>query len=201
MRRLKLMLLASALSCSAMATGAEDWKLVKDEDGIQVYLTTVPGSAYKAYRGVTTIKASLERLRSLQDDAIVSCRWIFQCRTQRILKSEGAQSWMYSQFNTPWLVSARDSVLHVTTSVSADGAVTRQIQALPDYLPKQDDLVRVSRVDGYWLLQPKSDGVVEVIYQAHTEPGGSVPSWLANSFVVDAPFETLKAYRTLAEKH
>jgi hypothetical protein len=34
----------------------------------------------------------------------------------------------------------------------------------------------------------------------HTEPGGSVPSWLANKFVVDAPFNTLKALKDHAEK-
>ena len=47
---------------------------------------------------------------------------------------------------------------------------------------------------------PKGDNLTEVTYQVHTEPGGSVPSWLANSFVVDAPFNTLSGLRTLAEK-
>ncbi|MEG6650646.1 hypothetical protein V2A87_51920, partial [Pseudomonas aeruginosa] len=29
---------------------------------------------------------------------------------------------------------------------------------------------------------------------------GSIPSWLANSFVVDAPLNTLKGLRSAAEK-
>ena len=199
MSRFRWMLVAAALSCATPAVGAQDWQLVKDEEGIQVYLAAVPGSSYKAYRGVATIKASIERLRSLQEDVQASCQWIFQCQEQKMLKSEGAQSWMYSRFSTPWPVAPRDSVLHITTSVAADGTLRRQIQALPDYLPVKDGLVRVSRVDGYWSLTPRVGGVVEVVYEAHTEPGGSVPSWLANSFVVDAPFETLQAYRALAE--
>ena len=36
---------------------------------------------------------------------------------------------------------------------------------------------------------------MEVTYEVHTEPGGSVPSWLANSFVVDAPLQTLRGLR------
>ncbi|MNO08734.1 hypothetical protein D3C81_2315520 [compost metagenome] len=55
-------------------------------------------------------------------------------------------------------------------------------------------------MDGLWKLVPKGAGEVEVTYQVHTEPGGSVPSWLANSFVVDAPFNTLKAMRERAER-
>jgi hypothetical protein len=38
-----------------------------------------------------------------------------------------------------------------------------------------------------------------VTYQVHTEPGGSVPSMIANKFVVDAPFNTLKALKERAE--
>ena len=37
-------------------------------------------------------------------------------------------------------------------------------------------------------------------YEVHTEPGGSVPSWLANSFVVDAPLQTLQGLRAKVEK-
>ena len=43
-----------------------------------------------------------------------------------MLKTEGAQSWMYSRFSTPWPVTPRDSVLHITTSMAADGALLRR---------------------------------------------------------------------------
>ncbi|MBT8765217.1 START domain-containing protein [Metapseudomonas boanensis] len=186
---------------AAGAAEAEEWKLVKDEDGIKVYLSEVPGSRYKAYRGVTVMKTDIATLRRLQEDVVGSCAWIHECREQRLLKSEGAQSWTYARFNTPWPVTPRDSVLHVTSQLGADGSVTRLLEAAPDYLPKSKGFVRVNRVDGLWKLVPKGVGEVEVTYQAHTEPGGSVPSWLANSFVVDAPFNTLKAMRERAEKH
>lgn len=53
-----------ALVCglSALLVGvaqAEDWKVAKDQDGIKVSLSEVAGSQYKAYQGVTTIKAPL----------------------------------------------------------------------------------------------------------------------------------------------
>ena len=32
------------------------------------------------------------------------------------------------------------------------------------------------------------------------DPGGSVPSWLANRFVIDAPLETLRTLRAVAER-
>ena len=67
--------------------------------------------------------------------------------------------------------------------------------------PEQPRLVRVSKFEGFWQMRPVGEGQVEVIYQAHTEPGGSLPAWLANSFVVDVPLHTLLALRRLVEPH
>ncbi|WP_342622802.1 START domain-containing protein [Pseudomonas alkylphenolica] len=178
---------------------AEDWKQAKNEDGIKVDLTEVVGSDYKAYRGVTLIKAPLAKVRALQEDVVGACAWIHECKSQKLLKTEGNQSWTYTQFNTPWPVTPRDSILHVTTTEEADGSLTRKLEGVPKYLPEEKGFVRVAKVQGFWKLQPK-DGGTEVTYQVHTEPGGSVPSMVANKFVVDAPFNTLKALKAKAEK-
>ena len=52
---------------------AEDWKVAKNEDGIKVSLSEVPGSQYKAYQGVTTIKAPLAKISALQENAAGAC--------------------------------------------------------------------------------------------------------------------------------
>ncbi|MEG0862592.1 MAG: START domain-containing protein [Pseudomonas sp.] len=178
---------------------ADDWKQAKNEDGIKVDLSEVAGSDYKAYRGVTLIKAPLAKVRALQEDVAGACAWIHECKTQKLLKAEGDQSWTYTQFNTPWPVTPRDSILHVTTTVEADGSLTRKLEGVPKYLPEEKGFVRVAKVEGFWKLQPKGNDT-EVTYQVHTEPGGNVPSMVANKFVVDAPFNTLKALKAKAEK-
>jgi len=178
---------------------AENWQVAKDEEGIKVSLSEVPGSKYKAYRGVTLIKAPLAKVKALQEDAVGACKWIHECESQKLLKQDGAQSWTYTRFNTPWPVTPRDSILHVTTTEEADGSLTRKLEEDPKYLPEEKGYVRVVQVQGFWKLVPKGDST-EVTYQVHTEPGGSVPSWLANKFVVDAPFNTLKGLREKAEK-
>lgn len=193
-----------ALACglSVLLTGvahAEDWKVAKNEDGIKVSLSEVPGSDYKAYQGVTLIKAPIAKLRALQEDVAGACAWIHECKLQKLLKQDGDQSWTYTQFNTPWPVKARDSILLVTTTVGADGSVTRTLKGEPQYQPEEKGFVRVAQVDGFWKMVPKGDQT-EVTYQVHTEPGGSVPAMVANKFVVDAPFNTLKALKARAEK-
>jgi hypothetical protein len=190
--------LAVAISAGAVQAAENPWRLVKDEEGIQVYLQTVEGSKYQAYRGVAVIKAPLEKLVAMQEDVASACKWIHSCLQQRLLKTEGDQSWLYSQFETPWPVQARDAIFHVTTRHDPAGVVVRELAGEPGYQPEAKGFVRVNSATGFWRMTPTADGV-EVVYQMHTEPGGSVPGWLANSFVVDAPFNTLKAWRQLAE--
>lgn len=184
----------------AAAAQAEDWKVAKDEGGINISLSEVAGSKYKAYRGVTTIKASVAKLRGLQEDVVGACTWIHECKSQKLLKYDGAKTWTYTQFNTPWPVTPRDSVLLVTSEQGADGTLTRTLKGEPTYIPEEKGFVRVAQVEGFWKFVPKGADQTEVTYQVHTEPGGSVPSWLANKFVVDAPFNTLKALKEKAEK-
>lgn len=184
----------------AATAQAEDWQVAKDEDGIKVSLSEIAGSKYKAYRGVTVVKAPVAKIVALQEDVAGACKWIHECKSQKLLKKEGDKSWTYTQFKAPFPVTDRDSILEITTSTAADGSVTRKLLEVPTYQPEVKGYVRVAQVEGYWKLVPKNANETEVTYQVHTEPGGSVPSWLANKFVVDAPFNTLKALKERAEQ-
>lgn len=199
MRAMYRMAALCVLPWMAMQAHAQAWQVVKDEGGITVSLSSVPGSDYKAYKGTAIIHASIARLRALQEDASGACAWIHECKSQKLLKHEGDQTWTYTQFNTPWPVTPRDSVLLVTTMEGADGSITRTLKGLPNYLPEEKGYVRVTQVEGFWKMEPKGSDTL-VTYQVHTEPGGSVPSMVANKFVVDAPFNTLKGLKAKAEQ-
>lgn len=200
MSRLVRLLLSAVLMLGLAQAQAAEWRLVKDEGGIQVYLQRVAGSSYQAFRGVTRMRAEMPRLLALQEDVGAACAWIHACIEQKLLRQQGDLSWTYTRFYSPWPVKPRDSVLQIATRRGADGSVTRILRGVADYLPVQPGFVRVSKVEGQWILTPQEGGEVEVVYQLYSEPGGSVPSWLANSFVVDAPFNTLQALRQLAEQ-
>jgi len=180
------------------AVQAQAWQLVKDEADIKVYLQPAEGSNFQAFRAVTRMRTSLAQLLALQDDVSSACAWMHACSQQRLLDQQGSVSWVYSQFNAPWPVKPRDSIVRVATEFSADGSVMRYLNEETDYLPLPPGFVRVSQLKGFWQLKP-FEGGVEVVYQVHSDPGGRVPAWLANSFVVDAPFNTLINLRQLAE--
>jgi hypothetical protein len=73
-------------------------------------------------------------------------------------------------------------------------AATVRVEAVPDFVPRNDGLVRIPRSDGYWRIEARDAGV-HVTYQIHADPGGLVPIWLANATVVRFPFKTLRNLR------
>ncbi len=179
---------------------AQDWRLVREEQGIRIWLRPVVGSSYQAFRGETLMRTDLATLRALQEDVEASCAWIHSCREQRLLGYQGAQAWTYTRFDTPWPVQARDSVMQISSHLEPDGSLVRELLAVPQRLPPDDDYQRISAARGYWRMTPQPDGRVRVVYELHAEPGGRVPAWLAQSFVVDAPFNTLLNLRRAAER-
>lgn len=193
-----LLSLLLSIPTSALAQ-SEDWQLAKEEDGVRVYLSQVPGSRYKSFRGVTLVKADVSTLGHLQENLRVSCAWLYACAQMRLLKYTDEAIWVYLDTKLPWPAAPRDLVLQVSTEATPDGGMIRRLQAAPDYIPPVKDRIRVPMLYGTWQLVPKGPKLTEVIYQMRADPGGSVPSWLANQFVVDAPLVTLRTLRVVAE--
>ncbi|MDF3863271.1 START domain-containing protein [Pseudomonas denitrificans (nom. rej.)] len=200
MKRSPSLLLALLLTAPTLAQAqAAEWTLAKNQDGVQVYLSEVPGSRYKSFRGVALVKADVATLGHLQENLRVSCAWLYSCAQMRLLKYSDEAIWVYLDTKLPWPAAPRDLVLKVRTEETPDGGMIRHLQAAPDYLPPVKDRIRVPSVSGTWQMVPKGPKLTEVTYEMRGEPGGSVPSWLANQFVVDAPFESLRMLKVVAE--
>ena len=52
-------------------------------------------------------------------------------------------------------------------------------------------MIRVVNFSGFWLLEKTKSGV-RVTQQMYGDPGGSLPVFIVNSMLVNAPFNTFK---------
>jgi len=174
-------------------TSSSTWELKKDEDGVKIYTRDIEGSAFKEYKGETTIpNVSLTDVLNVIFDVKNYDKLFPDASGQKILKKDGKyHNIHYLIIHTPWPVSDRDSITELDATIAEDGKSARvSIVSRPDYIPPEKGLVR-ARGKGFWELKETPEGNVNVIYQYHGNPGGSVPPWLANSFVISHPFKTL----------
>ncbi|WP_338352670.1 START domain-containing protein [Thalassolituus oleivorans] len=194
-----VLVVLSALSFSVVA--ADDWNeaTYDEEDDIRVYTRHVEGSDTLAFKAITHVTGRLTAGVALLQDAQRTKDWVFNCKImEEIELISDTQGIYYMITNMPWPVKDRDSITETRVSQDQESLVVRvDMKARNDVFPSNDDFIRIREMNGYWLFTPKEGNQIEVIYEAHADPGGGLPSWLVNSFLVDAPLNTLRGFRQL----
>lgn len=171
------------------------WELEKENSDINlaVYTREVPGSDLKAFKGEILVNANLSTVVAMLLDTKATTEWLYQCEVFELIESTDAQNVIIYLTNTaPWPVSDRDLIMSSSMVQDPETLIVHtDIKAMKGYWPESDDYVRIPEMVGSWDFIPKGESQVLIRYQVHADPGGMLPTWLANSVVVDAPFHTL----------
>ncbi|WP_258102114.1 START domain-containing protein [Marinoscillum pacificum] len=173
---------------------ANEWKLKKESDGIQVFTRPSSVSDFDEFKGVGTIDAPLEKLLAVFKDADHMSDWSPNCEESKLMERTNDIQIHYTISGVPFPLQDRDAYTQFEYIPEPNG-MKINITALPNFGPEDDDYVRIQFIKGYWLLEKESDHQTKVTYQLLADPGGSIPGWLANSGAVDTPINTIKAIR------
>ena len=194
-----MLVVLSALSFSVVA--ADDWNeaTYDKENDIRIFTRHVEGSDTLAFKAITHVTGRLTAGVALLQDAQRTKDWVFNCKImEEIELISDTQGIYYMITNMPWPVKDRDSITESRVSQDQESLVVRvDMKARNDVFPSNDDFIRIKEMSGYWLFTPIEGNQIEVVYEAHADPGGGLPSWLVNSFLVDAPLNTLRGFRQL----
>ena len=176
-------------------THADEWATVSDDGGVLVQQRKYKNSPLMELRGQTRLTASLNAVMALLKDADYNRHWVFRSGGARILQASGyAQAYVHGVVDAPWPMQDRDTVVrfdyvqHQQTRV-----ITIEITNFPAFIPHHSNRVRVPDFGGFWKLIPLEGGRVDVIYQVHGDPGGWVPTWLANYAAQLSVLKTLQS--------
>lgn len=171
----------------------ENWELQKEDDGIKVYTSVVEGSDIKAFKAETAIEGKLSSFVAVLKD-IESFPELFSSnKYAELIEQTDTFQIQYSQTALPWPLTDRDGV-YVNTFKQHYGhkTVTVTVETASGVRPEEDKFTRIEEARGYWRFHPVHHNLVEVTYQMHAEPGGSLPAWVINMFLVDTPIKDLK---------
>jgi hypothetical protein len=151
-----VLLLGSSLP-HARVKAAGDWELVKQDEGNDIvvyYRTLVSGNV--EFRGITHLRTSLSSFIALLKDFDTLPQWAY--RTDKVVtlkQTSNTEAYVYTIHSMPWPFMPRDSVLlsHIDQNPKTL-AVTVKGRAVPDYIPLNDDYVRISSGESFWQLTP-----------------------------------------------
>ncbi len=168
---------------------ADRWELDKQKSNIRIYTQSIEDSQVKAFKGVTLINAPLDQVMTVMEDTSILSEWMPDVISAKLLAHDGNTKVQYVQTDIPWPGKNRDGAYQLTLKQTSSEVVI-QIWAVPDYLPKNPDFVRIPYASGFWQLVAL-ENQTEVTYQLHADPGGKLPAWLINQFATDTPYKAL----------
>ncbi len=176
--------IALALSMATVGVGKPNpnpWNLANDEDGIKVWTRDVPGARVREVRAETTVNAPSKRVFDVLGDVQHYVDFMPYVVETRIIGEAKDGHYEYQRIDPP-IVDMRDYCVKVTIEADeASGVYIRSWEPANDKAPpKREGTVRVEVNSGSWTLEPLAGGKTHVSYYLYTDPGGSIPAWIAN---------------------
>ena len=171
----------------------DDWQLKKNENSIAIYTRNSEHSAFKELKAVTNLKTSLSSIVALLTNFETYPAWVYRCGKSSTLKTINEKEWIhYQTMLAPWPANNRDFVVNIKVEQNqVTKVVTIKSYSMATLIPLVPSYVRIKNINASWILTPRKDGTVEIVYQLLVDPAGSIPAWIVNMAIVDGPFETM----------
>lgn len=181
---------------------AQSWSLAKEKNEVSVYTRKIDGWGIKEYKAIFVVKASLKKVVKVLKDVPGRYNWLHNTiEIREVDRKENAVS-IYNLVDAPWPVSDRDNIITFSFNELSPTKVRVDMQVLKTHskAPIYEGIVRIEKMQGFWLLTDQGNGRIEVLQQCVAEPGGSIPDWLANSAVVDTPYQSMYKLKKYIEQ-
>jgi hypothetical protein len=197
-----LFTLAIMIFRCSIALGQGNWELKRNENGIEVYTRKPASGNLKELRVVCKLKTTKAQLIKTLQDINNYKNWVYSTKTNKVLNIPNAHETIYySISNLPWPLKDRDLIVQLTILPAAlKDKFEIQAKSLPDYLPIDDNFIRVPYSLALWNVTILNEKELNIDYTFSVNPGGSVPAWLVNSTLAVGPYNSFLRLRELLSK-
>jgi len=168
------------------------WKLRKDKHGIKVYTRVHEKTGVLEYKAITTIETDLGQLVRIINDVEKYPAWTANCESAEVNKVVNDSTRIeYMTTPVPWPLSDRDVVLEFVVTKHTEDYFEANLTSVPNAVPEKDKYVRIITSKGYWIFRKVGEESIEIVHQFKSDPGGNIPMWIVNMFIVSGPYKTL----------
>lgn len=171
-----------------------EWQSTKQAQDVHVYTAAVKDSNFLAFKAVTTLPFDLDTVLNAIMDHERYPKWYDNCQSSETLATLSPhEAVLRIVVKTPFPLANRDLINRATVARTAERAVVT-LRSEPDFVPEKKGLVRMTRADGFWLLEAVNEGTrVSQVY--HADAKAKAPAWVVNRFIVDGPIRSLSNLR------
>jgi len=193
-RNIFLLVLFLNVVCGSQAQ--EKWNEVKNKEGIQVFTRTNTVMSFKEFKATMTIDGKVNDVLSVLFDVEGLTIWGHNISKSELIERDGDSLQIYyAVAKAPWPYKDRDGIY--SNKMIWDKQLKTllvEIDLIESDMYANNDFVRMDGY-GFWKIKEKLSGKIEIDFQMQINPGGSIKAWIANMFVSDSPFYTMKKLR------
>jgi len=222
MKKFILVLITLLLALSVFGdekVAKNKWKYVMTKDGVAVYKKHSKTSRMDEFMGIMVMDSPLEVISMVFMDINNHKDWVGDCVDSKLVKDlSGNLKTIFNErnkkekstvsviqyylINAPWPVSDRDVIVKANIIINwKKNTIFVYSHALPKYIyPNKKGVVRMAEMKITWKLYRVSDKKTKVIYIVKSNPGGKIPTGIANWSSSQLPYKTLKAFNKVAKK-
>ncbi len=205
MRHALITIFLSGIALSIFAAEpaqTDDWKLVKQSNGVAIYSRPHAGSKLKEFKAVGDIDAPTKAVHNVIDDVEAYTSFMPYTAECRVIARKGDSILTYQRVS-PKIVSDRDYTLRIQKK---SWPVENGLAYLNRWEPANEDgpaekpgVFRVKLCDGSWLLEPTGDGKTRATYSVFTDSGIVGPAFIANTISTTGSSKLFAAVRKQAK--
>jgi len=168
-----------------MDAGSNEWKLVKDENGIKIWTIKTPGNKLLKTKANFQIQSTLGGIIKLIEDT-TSWADLGMDKNKIVIMDTIHTPGYYSGYmgykqEMPFPLKDREII---TLMQRFQNPVTKTIEinvlAAPNKLPPSKDFVRIEHMHNSYTFTPVADGIVEIDFNNEFDLGGSIPYFIKN---------------------
>lgn len=180
-----------------LGSSESEWKLSLDKDNIIIFTRDVESSNFNEFLAEAKMTGTIEDFKRIITDIENYAAWVPDCKSTKIVESPNLNNITYHiKLKVPFPFANRDMVQQITLKESKD-VLEVLIQNHPNKVKKEKKYVRIQKAYGKWTIKAFSENEISIKFQYLADPGGEIPAWLVNSFIVKSPHKSLKNIREL----
>ncbi|MFD2874101.1 START domain-containing protein [Mucilaginibacter ximonensis] len=200
--KLKLLAFFALTFTANMALAQSNWTFKTQSGDIKVYVDKESPMKVKPIKVESTFSATPVQLAAILLDIKNYPDWAYKIKSAAVVKQVSATDlYYYAIVDMPWPAQNRDFAAHISvTQDPATKVITVDAPSIADLVPQKEDLVRVKKSTGKWILTPDGAHQTKVTYYLTLEPDGGAPAWIINIFVSDGPMQSFKKLKEQVQK-
>ncbi|HET8572539.1 MAG TPA: START domain-containing protein [Edaphocola sp.] len=186
------------------AVHAGDFKLVGREKQISLFERWIPSSkdmTVRELKAVFVVHSDIPAIVKLLQDERRSARWNVNATDFKILKMSSEDHWIsYTRYDIPWPLDDQDCCLAYQLAGDFDRTVINFRSISSQYFPVTEDVERITGVRGKWILEKEKNNSIKVVYLITTDRSKKVPRWISDKIIHSNLYNTMAAFKTMAEQ-